>query len=219
MTIAVFSDTHLRLPFEEKKFRFLEKLINKSAHVIIVGDFWDGYIITFTQFLNSPWRHLFPLLKRKKTIYIFGNHDKEIFVNEKVNLFSKKQVKQYQLKLNGKNFVFEHGDRLVPALDGILKIKKPPTFLQKRLIKLHDQLLEKKGKRFLEWFFKKTGEKIKKKMESEFKDSQFLIAGHTHYPEIDEKNRFANCGTIGGGFASYLLIDEEGRIKLKEERY
>lgn len=219
MKIIVFSDTHLRLPFEEEKFIFLEKIIKKADRVIINGDFWDGYIISFDQFTNSPWQHLFPLLKKKKTVYVFGNHDKKILSNKKISLFSYYQTSQYSLKINGKKFIFEHGDRIAPALDGILKIKKAPSFLQKRLINFHDKMLQKYGKDFLKRFFKKRNKILKKKIKKEFKNGEILICGHSHFPEVDLKNHLANCGTISGGFASYLLIDEKGKIKLKEERY
>jgi len=43
MKIAIFSDTHLRLPFEERKFKFLERVIKNVERIIINGDFWDGY--------------------------------------------------------------------------------------------------------------------------------------------------------------------------------
>jgi predicted phosphodiesterase len=219
MIIVVFSDTHLRLPFEEEKFRFLEKLVAKADQVIINGDFWDGYIISFDQFINSPWQNLFPLLKKKKTIYVLGNHDKRILSDKRVSLFSHQQKEEYLLKINGSQFVFQHGHQLAPALDDVLKLKKVPAIIQKRLINFHDRQIRKKGKEFLRKFFKKNNEKIKKKIKSRFKNGQIIICGHTHYPEIDLKNHFACCGTIAGGFASYLLIDERGRIRLREEGY
>lgn len=220
MKTLVFSDTHLRLPFEEKKFNFLKSIIQKADQVIINGDFWDGYIITFDQFVDSPWKNLFPLLKRKKAVYIFGNHDKKILADYRISLFSHFQTSQYQLKIDGNHFIFEHGNRWLPTMDDVLKLKKVPSIIQKRLINFHDNQLRKKGKEFLKKFFKKNNEKIKKKIKSKLNNGQFFIFGHTHYPEIDEKNRFANCGTIAAGFASYLLIDEEeGKIWLREEGY
>lgn len=219
MKILVFSDTHLRLPFEEKKFNFLKSIIQKADQVIINGDFWDGYIITFDQFINSPWKHLFPLLKKKKTIYVFGNHDKKIFIDKRVSFFSFYQTYHFQLKINGSFFNFEHGDQLSPAIDGILKIKKAPSILQKLLINFHDHMLQVYGKSFLNQFFTRRNKIIKKRIKNKLKKGEFLVCGHSHYPEVDEKNRFANSGTIGGGFASYLLIDEKGKIWLKEERY
>lgn len=219
MKILVFSDTHLRLPFEEKKFDFLKSIIQKVDQVIINGDFWDGYIISFDQFINSPWQNLFPILKKKKTIYIFGNHDKKIFADNRVFLFSYLYTTQYQLKINGRSLIFEHGNRWLPAMDNVLKLKKVPSIIQKRLISFHDKQIRKKGKEFLKKFFKKNNEKIKKKIKSKLTNGQFFVFGHTHYPEVDKGNHFANCGTIGGGFASYLLIDNKGKVILKEEGY
>lgn len=219
MKILVFSDTHLRLPFDEKKFKFLKGIIQKADQVIINGDFWDGYIISFDQFISSPWQNLFPLLKKKKTIYIFGNHDKKILADHRIYLFSHFQTPQYQLKINGSHLIFEHGNRWLPAIDDVLKIKKVPSIIQKIFINLHDRQVRKKGKDFLKKLFKKNNETIKEKIKSKLTHGQFFVFGHTHYPEIDENSRFANCGTITDGFASYLLIDERGKIELKEKRY
>ncbi|KKP50689.1 MAG: hypothetical protein UR42_C0024G0015, partial [Candidatus Roizmanbacteria bacterium GW2011_GWA2_33_33] len=50
MNILVFSDTHLYLPFDGKKFNFLKKIISDSDQVIINGDFFDDYMISFDEF-------------------------------------------------------------------------------------------------------------------------------------------------------------------------
>jgi len=62
MNILVFSDTHLYLPFDQKKFNFLKKIISESGQVIINGDFFDGYMNKFDEFCKSSWNKLFPLL-------------------------------------------------------------------------------------------------------------------------------------------------------------
>src|SRR3990170_7877882 len=104
MKILVFSDSHLTDKFEEKKFDFLKKIIRQSDLVIINGDFWDGYLTTFSRFISSDWNKLFPLLKSKKTIYIYGNHDRESYIDRNAKLFSDLQTHSYRLKLNGKSF-------------------------------------------------------------------------------------------------------------------
>ena len=64
MKILVFSDTHLSSTFEEKKFNLLKEIISRADRVIINGDFWEGYLISFKEFLDSRWKELFPLLKK-----------------------------------------------------------------------------------------------------------------------------------------------------------
>ena len=100
MNILVFSDTHLYLPFDGKKFNFLKKIISDSDQVIINGDFFDDYMISFDEFIKSPWNQLFPLLKKKKAIYIFGNHDQEKFSDKRTEQFSDSQKIRYKLIIN-----------------------------------------------------------------------------------------------------------------------
>jgi predicted phosphodiesterase len=219
MKIAIFSDTHLRLPFEEKKFKFLERVVKKVDQVIINGDFWDGYIISFSQFINSPWKNLFPLLKLKKAVYIFGNHDKKILSNGKLDLFSQQQTTNYEIRADSKSFIFEHGNRLSPALDDQLRLKKIPTMIQKTLTTFHDYFVRKQGKEFLRRRFSKYNKVIKKKIKDKLEENQFFFCGHTHWAEIDEKNHFANSGIVAGGLGQYLIIEDEGKITLKEEWY
>ncbi len=218
MKILVFSDSHLRLPFEEKKFKWLEKNLGQADQIIINGDFWDGYVITFNQFINSPWRHLFPLLKSKKTIYIYGNHDKKKFSNGGAEIFSNIQTTRHELKLNNKVFIFEHGDQIRPSLDGLLNFEKPPEAIMKKLRDIDDLMVKKFGKTYLKLMFSRRNRSTKKKLKPLLRQNQIFICGHNHYAEIDEKNQFANSGIILGGLAQYLLI-EDGRMRLKEEWY
>src|SRR3989338_7398847 len=111
MNILVISDTHLSLHFEEKKFRLLESLIKKHDQVIINGDFWEGFVISYDKFILSPWRNLFPILKMKNAIYIFGNHDLQEFGNGLFDAFSVSHTNDYRVKVNGHSFIFEHGHR------------------------------------------------------------------------------------------------------------
>jgi len=95
MKYIIFSDTHLGKDYEEKRALFLKEVIKDCDKVIIAGDFWEGLQITFDQFINSPWKELFPYLKKKNTVYIYGNHDPKGSCDERVSLFSSKQAQQY----------------------------------------------------------------------------------------------------------------------------
>ena len=70
MSIVIFSDTHL-YKFDPKKYNFLKKIISKAEKVIINGDFCEGFLMTFTEFVNSPWNKLFTSLRKKNNIYIW----------------------------------------------------------------------------------------------------------------------------------------------------
>lgn len=218
MKILVFSDTHLTHQFDQKKFLFLKRIISDADQVIINGDFWDGYKITFDDFISSSWNKLFSLLKSKKSIYIFGNHDQMRFCSRQMSLFSVKQVDRYFLKTKKYNFVIEHGNKIFPFYDENTDIKMPISIkliydlLEKTLIKISGNL----------FFIFPLGKQLNITMKNRFKKKYFkneiLICGHTHSPEFNIKNNLINVGFIRHGLAHFLIIDGE-KIEFKEEWY
>lgn len=211
MKILIFSDSHLTDRFEEKKFNFLKKIIGESDRVIINGDFWDGYLTTFNRFIASEWNKLFPLLKTKKTIYIYGNHDRESYIDRNASLFSDLQTYSYRLQLNGTSFLFEHGHRLFPTID-----EKLPRRLNKVTTKIVGYILGNIS--LLQFVLKRANNTIKRKIKEELRKNEIYVCGHSHFAEFDLKNQFINIGSIEDGLAKYLLIDE-GKTQPKEEWY
>ncbi|MFA5770542.1 MAG: metallophosphoesterase [Patescibacteria group bacterium] len=222
MNILVFSDTHLYLPFDKKKFDFLKRIINDSDQVIINGDFFDDYMISFEDFINSPWKQLFPLLKNKKAVYIFGNHDQEKFSDQRLNLFSDVQASIYQLSTINYQLVFTHGQQFRKTADLFIKeLFKPFVSLVVRIAHHKRQnLVNIFGRNFLKFRFAYRNIATKEKAIKTIKSNEFIIVGHNHWAEVDEKNHFACCGAILYGFAQYLTIDSTtGKIILHEEWY
>lgn len=219
MKTLIFSDLHLTDKFESKKYQFLKKIISESDKVIINGDFWDSYLTTFNRFVKSPWKKLFPLLKSKDTVYIFGNHDKRVFANQDMRLFSSLQTDNYLLTINRKKYLIQHGNKIYPALDDLLGLQKPPFWLIKFVNFGYKYLFKKFGKSFLKVAFSGSNRKIKKKIDNFVREKEILICGHTHYAEIDLDNRYANSGIFHFGLAQYLIIDSKGEIGLYEEWY
>jgi len=215
MTILVFSDTHLTGRFNKKKFLFLSRIINKADKVIVNGDFWDGHLTTFNSFFTSKWSTLFKLLKQKGTIYIYGNHDRKEYSDSRVSSFSTIQSNSYMMKFNSQNYYFEHGNNFLFSIDKKLRFKSY------RLVKILTHIancFELPIQHLRIWFGGIiSNNRIKKKRNGETKNG-YLICGHTHYPEIDHKNKFLNTGFMKFGIASYLLIDENG-IQLRKESY
>lgn len=214
----IFSDTHLTDQFDEKKFVFLKKIISSADQVIINGDFWDGYQISFDKFINSDWKKLFPLLKKKKTIYIYGNHDQKNFCDKRTMMFSVQQTERYILKTKKYHFVIEHGNKIYPFYDETTKIKTP--FLIKILFKILEKTLIKTSGSF---FFRfPLGIRLNKTMIKRFKKiynhGEILICGHTHSAEFDLKKHLINTGFILHGLGHYLIIENE-EPKLKKEKY
>ncbi|MBI4009016.1 metallophosphoesterase family protein [Candidatus Roizmanbacteria bacterium] len=218
MKLLVLSDTHLDLPFEEKKFKFLKKIISTADRVIINGDFWEGYNINFKQFINSPWKNLFSLLRSKKTIYLYGNHDRKHYSNKQTFLFSILQTQQYKMRLNGKTLVFEHGNRLMPLIDethpNVFNLIKKTNILGF----IHKELVRKSGSKFFRHFLNMQNKAIKKRIKQELKNNEIFICGHTHSAEFDLKNNFINTGFIKYGLAQYLIVDSH-KLTPKEEWY
>lgn len=222
MKILVFSDTHLYLPFDEKKFNFLKKIIDNSDQVIINGDFFDDYMISFSDFVNSPWNQLFPLLKNKKAVYIFGNHDQKKFSDQRLNLFSIVQTSIYYLSSINYHFVFTHGQQFRKTPDLFVnKNLKPIVSLVVKIAHFNRQLLTNIfGRLFLSLRFAYRNITTKERAIKTIKDNEFIVVGHNHWAEVDEKNHFACCGAILYGFAQYLTIDlTSGKITLHEEWY
>ena len=73
MKTIIFSDTHIGKRCDRRRFEYLKKIISDADRVIINGDFRD-HVVKSDKFMNSKWKELFPLLKSKKTIFIYGNH-------------------------------------------------------------------------------------------------------------------------------------------------
>ncbi len=225
MKTLVFSDSHLGVSkrFEEKKYRFLEDIIKQADHVIINGDFWEGYMMNFQQFKHSPYSNLFPLLKARHTVYIPGNHDYEGITEEETTLFSDIKTTRYEMKLNGNTLIFEHGDRLAPlhVKRFIPKIMKPvlkkPVFHTANVVEyITTKRLNKISS--LQYVQKKLNRNIKKKFLPQMKENEILIVGHTHAAEFNLKERFINTGMVKWGIGQYLMI-EDGRMTPHEEWY
>lgn len=216
MKILVFSDTHLTHRFDEKKFRFLKKIISSVDKVIIAGDFWDGYQTSFDKFVTSQWKNLFPLLKKKKTVYCFGNHDKKEFADHRFKSFSTTQTYQYRQKIGKKTYVFEHGNRLFVSVDMIINNKliiSILTFLAHRMLA---PLFYKLNSNPLKIIDKNGTIKIQKAIKSEIKKNEYYVCGHMHEKIVN--SFYANSGFIDYGIGQYLII-ENSIPRLMEERY
>lgn len=209
MKTLVISDTHLTHKFDIKKWLFLKSIIKQTDAVIINGDFWDYYESTFEKFITSKWSStLFPLLKSKNTIYIYGNRDQKNWCNEKVSLFSTEQYENYSFSSGERCFKIEHGDKLKQK--AFASRDKYMSLLKLFKISMLIDILEKRSylkdpERFTSPDFAEKNNQVK----STLNDTDcWQIVSDTHLPELDTENKFANPGFIKFGFASYLVIYE-----------
>lgn len=216
MKILVISDTHLDSRFNPRKFEFLRRIITNADRVIINGDFWEGYETSFDKFVKSPWKALFPLLKQRKTVYLYGNHDKKEYSDKRVNLFSVKQGYKYKLKSGKNTFYFEHGDRITPFTDRYFK--KAPKLLSLAWTLTEHIMTRLTGMWFIGLFYKKFNLRIKKYAAEHLKENEVLICGHVSIPYFDIDNHYINGGWIKHGIGQYLVI-EDGKVTAFDERY
>jgi predicted phosphodiesterase len=221
MRILIFSDSHLYTPVDHKKLEFLKKIIKAADRVIINGDFYDSYMNTFEEFLNSQWKELFPLLKSKKAIYIYGNHDARKSSDKKADLFSEVQAERYKIKTGNKTFIFEHGHKTRVTADVSHNI--PWKWLHRAIVIGHigrQIMVSLLGKLFLRLRFSYRNKNSKRRIMEMYdpKEDEIYIIGHNHWGEIDVKNHFASTGAILYGYYQYLTI-EDSVIKLHEGWY
>lgn len=218
MDILIFSDTHLGPRFEEKKFNFLKHRIQQADTVIINGDFWEGYLYSFDAFLNSAWKHLFPYLKKKDTLYLYGNHDKKISSTEKVNLFSNRQGDRYVHKLNGHTLIFEHGNRLMNTHDEKILRNRKVELATKAWDNAERFTTRRLGKKWTKALLSPVNMILRRRLKKELKPGEIYVCGHTHLAEFDIPRQFINSGIVRHGLAQYLVINGE-KIEAKEEWY
>lgn len=216
--ILIISDLHLTTNFIEKKYNYLKKLFLSVDKIIINGDFWTAYYNTFDEFLRTKWSELFPILKNKNTIYIYGNHDKEKWQDKRNKKFSIWQGNEYGFETNGVKFLVTHGHTYLGD-----------SVSTKKFVEIWRLLKFDVAKYFIESLFLRTigtfifkpasimNNKVKE-ISSNISDINYLVIGHTHWAEIDKKNKFINSGIIHSGVSNYILIDD-GNPKLIVDRY
>lgn len=219
MKTLVISDTHLSLPFDEKKYLLLKRIISDADKVIINGDFWEGFLLTFDEFFSSQWSKLFSLLKEKKAIYIFGNHDAREYNDlERIKEFSVLHAERYSFQENGKTYTFEHGHSLFPTEKKPVNISDPRF---RRTVARNDAIERKciqYAGRSYQYLIRHINSIVKRKVSKKLAINEFFFCGHTHIHEINHKKRFYNTGIIKHGLAQYIYIDKGSIIPI-QERY
>jgi len=213
--ILIISDTHFASKVDER-LALLKNLIPQYDQVIINGDFWDCYLTTWNRFVKSGWSELFPLLKSKNTIYIYGNHDHPNRMDEKVSLFSNHQMWSLEIESEGYNIHIEHGNGIIPSLEEVF----PFITKSRKLIKLEYRIFDGLVRKHLLPFIK-YGRRMNNKMLKKFrgKDGKsILVTGHSHFPESRNEQMFYNSGLIRWNRLDYIEI-LDGKINLVKSSY
>lgn len=216
MKTIVFSDTHLSSRRYRKKFDYLCSIIEPADRVIIMGDFWDGFLTSFDKFVNSRWSALFPLLLEREAIYLYGNHDRPQWSDSRVSLFSVAQASSHKLSAGNLTLYLTHGHTVFTSLEDQFPVLNHslPLRLGANIDVLHKLVW---GKRFLQQD-RNSNDVARRWAAEHLPENEILVCGHRHYPEIDIANRMINTGFIGVGYGNYLRIDGD-TIELVRERY
>ncbi len=211
MKTLIFSDTHLSSKFDPKLFEVLSRIINDADKVIINGDFWDFILTDWDDFVNSEWKKLFPILKSKEAFYIYGNHDKAEFMDDRVHAFCVERGYSYEIYTAGHKLMIQHGNLIVIGLDErfpfLVKLRpivKLANIFYRNLFLLVDRRWFNPGflqNRAMRKWAKKTLEK-----------NEILVCGHSHTGQFDPGNSYINTGMIRYGIVQYLVIDEDKLI-------
>ena len=222
----VISDTHITGVFHKKRYDCLENLISRCDRLIFNGDLWSYYSLTLDNVFKSKWTGLFPLMKSKNCIYIYGNHDRKEWCDERIFQFCDIAQNEYIYKKDGLDLLITHGhliahdsitnesfikiNRLVNNFNKLNQSYRFYIFLQKSLLFLmgeskYAQLFKKLNNPHIEYAIT-------------LPKDQILVAAHTHSPAFDLENRYINVGFINFGLAFYLHINN-GKLSLESERY
>lgn len=224
MKTLVFSDTHFTTKFDKKRFVRLKDLIEACDHVVINGDLFEGMTTSFTEFVNSRWNELFPLLKAKNAVYVYGNHDDKALSDARVLTFCDKAVDEYTLDTKTQTYHFKHGQEfLFPKYSEkrhLADLQKAGGFYMKAHIALatfiQKTLFTFFGPKILPNSFNHIPQEVRAKIGN---PNHLLVCGHTHRPHYDKTCNFMDIGFFNYGWANYLLIDDEGKFEFKSERY
>lgn len=216
MNTVILSDTHLSKKVCHRKLNYLKSIIEDSDKVVIAGDFWDGFLTSFDAFIKSKWNELFPYLLEKQAVYLYGNHDRPEWCDERVSLFSVEHGMDTVIEAGGQSYHVTHGHTVFTSYED-----KYPVFNNKVTLRLGSNI-DAVHKRVWGSKFLREGNDINQPMSnwvsSNLPDNQILVSGHSHYPEIDLSNRFVNSGFIGFGYGNYAVINAAGP-RIVKERY
>lgn len=211
MRMVVVSDIHLCARFDKKRFDLLKGLFLKADIIVLNGDFWDAYSCSFESFINSEWAALFPLLKKRKTYYLFGNHDSAIeHLPHASDIFGQMQ-KSLDIEVGPHKFHIRHGNFLAPQSDerggAVHRIfGNLPSDYGARLTCLVYKL---GGRGFYKFMNQKFNEQMKAWSKENLPSNTILVCGHSHVPEMSLDENYINIGAIDCGQCDYLEVSPE----------
>lgn len=218
----ILADTHLTHRFKPVLYRQLVKIISKHDRVILNGDFWDGYQTTFEKFVNSEWQQLFPLLKKKKTVYVEGNHDPFTFADARLTLFAGKQVEEFAFKSGNRTFHVEHGHRIGPGFsENHSWITAVAWWLYPLFHYIYEHnliVLSPLYKKYIGTRRDRVVAQYKAYLENTPHHADMHIFSHAHELIHDEQAKFTVTGEWLPHYGSYVVV-QDGILSLHETTF
>lgn len=218
MRTLLFSDTHLAERFEPDKFTFLFRNISRADTVIIAGDFWDIWHTSFDRFLRSEWSRLFPLLKQKHTVYLWGNHDPASAMDRRVERFCSVFDREYVVRAEGKQWIVTHGDCFTSSNEEIFHVSPENEFARMVLRgweRAESFVARRLGNDGLVVFDRKYDVQVRKGVR---RTGLPYITGHTHVFRTDSSKNHLCCGLVRHGLGQSIEIINES-FRFHSERY
>jgi UDP-2,3-diacylglucosamine pyrophosphatase LpxH len=213
----IISDIHLgdKDCRAEDLLKVLKK--NKSKYIIIAGDLFDHH--NLSRLKKEHWKvlsKLRKLSKRKKIVYLIGNHCflKAEFMSILLGFDCRDEI---VIQINNKKILVVHGDIFDIYFT---KFKFLTNFIIKcyyfvrhytpyaddffRLFKARKGGLIERSSRVKENALKYL----------KMKNYDILICGHTHFPEYD--GNYINTGSFCEKESAFVTLDKNGKIKLEK---
>lgn len=223
MKTIVISDVHLTSKFDQRKYDYLGDIISSSDKLIINGDLWDRFYTDFDSFLKSDWSKLFSLMKKKKTVYIYGNHDPAHHQDSRNQLFSTKQVEEYVIELDdGRRLNLNHGDLITHGT----KYRDSKVKLYSAMMNSILSFAEAAAVNTFGYTYNRAIpqinhlEKLYKKYSKEsLKSEEILVTGHIHKPIFNPEEGYINTGYVMYGNGFHLDVDSNIDLQLVHDRY
>lgn len=225
MKTVIFSDTHLTTTFDHKKFLFLKQITKDADRIVIAGDFWEGLLHSYNEFLASDWKKLLTILAQKNTIYVVGNHDDEITKTKKKLNFANVYYDKYMFKQGTKRYIVHHGHQYPLSFHkkflGLIDLdtlgRASRSWINGYIV-IESLLTQLFGTHVLQRTYRKFNKELKALIAPIRKENDIFIFGHTHSAEIDLENGFVNTGFVRHGLGQYVEITDEN-IELKQYWY
>jgi UDP-2,3-diacylglucosamine pyrophosphatase LpxH len=223
MKTTIISDIHLTSRFNKKKYDYLGDLISSTDRLIVNGDLWDRFHNDFDSFINSDWSRLFELMKKKNTVYIFGNHDPAQYQDERNNMFSSVQLEEFTVQLkDNRKLRITHGDIITHGMKYRESQVKLFSSIQNDILTFGEKIaVNTIGPSFNELVppITRFVRQYQEYSDNALEGDEILVAGHLHRPEFRPDDGYINTGFVMHGNGFHLDIDSGGELSLVHDRY